>query len=629
MKYTFFVLLFLSFLLNINLFANLKNDSLEFKTFYYLDNTNKLSLEDVKNKEFIEKNDFLNFGYLSNTLWIKFDFKSTSNKEYILSYGKYLVDYLDVYYVKNNQVVKSFKHPFSKKKDENLILSVNYNFPFQLKKNEDLSIYFKIRSFKLVNIPYIIKERINFINYSFWDFLLSIVFFSIVFTVLLSNIIIYIISSKKIVKSYIVYLFSSVLFWSSYLGFTKHFAFVKDYEHLSCFVFYTSILFSTLAFTYLFTNLLKTKYYLKKATHYLLVLTYYIFPLIILVRIILIFTDLPQIVTYVNNAIYIFNCLNILFIIYIGLKSLLRKKRKLHMLLILWLIKSSIFIIFFIDIFYTFIDLNDLFTFLQIAIIIETILMSTMLAFHINFIEGKNRRLKVLYKKYRKVSLENYKLLSVENILGIIIHQCKQPINTINSLVFNIETNYELKKLNKVLLSKKINEIEKQTQFMSQTLDYFFRNLRKNPNYQKIHICKTVQESINLLSSNIEELGIKISIHKAQNNLTFKGYRKDLIQVFLILLNNSIDAFKENPHIKNKYININISTSKNNEIIIKLTDNAGGIKIKPLDSIFEAKITHKQSTGVGLYIAKNLLENMGKKIYCTSKEETSTFEIRD
>jgi two-component system, sensor histidine kinase LadS len=48
-------------------------------------------------------------------------------------------------------------------------------------------------------------------------------------------------------------------------------------------------------------------------------------------------------------------------------------------------------------------------------------------------------------------------------------------------------------------------------------------------------------------------------------------------------------------------------TNYESKLEIKISDNAVGIKITPIDSIFDKDLTQSNSTGVGLFIAKSIL----------------------
>ena len=628
MNYIFVLLVLLMHIFTTTVNATHIDEDLDLNTSYHIDSTKKLTINKIHTVKFIKKNDFLDFGYQSNPIWVRFDIKSQADKKYILSYGKYIVDYLDVYYIKDQKIVKEYKNGIKQKMKVESYLSSSYTFPFELKKNEKLSIVFKVHSSKLVNIPYFIKEERDFFEYSFFDYSLSLIFFSVLFTILITNAVFYLVSKKKIFKNYSLYLAASILFWLIFLGFIKNIEISELHIHLTCIVFYLTILIYSVTFVNFFINLLKSQFYLKKTTYYLKLITYKIFPFVILLRIIYLYIDDENTVYILNHLIFFFNYLLILLMVYMTIIYYIRYKRSPKSILLVWMFKAILFFVFFTNIKFTFFDINRVYIIVEIMVMIETILMSTLIAYYLNLIEGKNKKLKTLYKKYKKVSIENYKLSSIENILNIIIHQCKQPLNSINSIIFNIETTFEKNQLTKELLNKKLNEVEKQTDYMNDTFDHFFKYLTNNKRYQEININKTINETFDLLLARLERYNIHVQIKNPYKNLTIKGYKKDLIQVFLILLNNSIEAFKKNDTIKNRYIYFSVELTVEQKTVIKIIDNAGGIKIKPIEMIFKATVTNKESTGLGLYIAKNLIENMGKKIYCKSENCETIFEIR-
>jgi len=79
----------------------------------------------------------------------------------------------------------------------------------------------------------------------------------------------------------------------------------------------------------------------------------------------------------------------------------------------------------------------------------------------------------------------------------------------------------------------------------------------------------------------------------------------------LNLISNAKDAFIEK-NIQNRKIHIVASQSKD-EVILELSDNAGGIDKKILPHIFEANVTSKEEgkgSGIGLYMSKQIADKI-------------------
>jgi signal transduction histidine kinase len=87
-------------------------------------------------------------------------------------------------------------------------------------------------------------------------------------------------------------------------------------------------------------------------------------------------------------------------------------------------------------------------------------------------------------------------------------------------------------------------------------------------------------------------------------------YKNELIQVLLILLNNSIYQMSLNSN--NKNILIAKTEVVESDIRLIITDNGGGIEDNIIKNIFDRYFTTKdedQGTGLGLSIAYDIIKN--------------------
>lgn len=133
-------------------------------------------------------------------------------------------------------------------------------------------------------------------------------------------------------------------------------------------------------------------------------------------------------------------------------------------------------------------------------------------------------------------------------------------------------------------------------------LQNFFR-IDKNKITFKIK--NTFEKLFNITSSQFKNLEI-IFITEI-NDYELFNYENELIQALMNILNNAKDALekKDTPKV------IFISTKKKeNKVIIKITDNAGGIDEKIIDKVCEPYFTTKhqaKGTGIGLFMTEEII----------------------
>jgi len=197
------------------------------------------------------------------------------------------------------------------------------------------------------------------------------------------------------------------------------------------------------------------------------------------------------------------------------------------------------------------------------------------------------------------------KAQSLGEMLTLITHQWRQPLNVINSITAKMYKDCKLETLNTTEVKENVAQIEELTSYMSQTMSDFnsFYKLSKQEEYFQLN--DVVNNTINILFPRYYK-DIKPNIEFIyEQDITLYGFKSQMQQILLSILNNSIENFKlkntKAPKIKIKLI------QKKDIALINIEDNGGGIKELNLNKVFDLYYSTKEkdnSRGMGLYIAK-------------------------
>ena len=118
-----------------------------------------------------------------------------------------------------------------------------------------------------------------------------------------------------------------------------------------------------------------------------------------------------------------------------------------------------------------------------------------------------------------------------------------------------------------------------------------------------------VVKSLYIIEDSILYKNIKI-IKNLDSTSTVKTFMSEVTQVILTLLQNAEEILVEK-NIENPYIKINTFEDEK-YLYIQIIDNGGGIPSDVFDRIFDPYFStkhQKNGTGLGLYFAKNIIEN--------------------
>lgn|GEM_PF-1110706 len=243
----------------------------------------------------------------------------------------------------------------------------------------------------------------------------------------------------------------------------------------------------------------------------------------------------------------------------------------------------------------------------------------------------KNEILK--QQKQERLMIHQSRQAAMGEMLESIAHQWRQPLNIIGLATANIETEYKLGVLNEKKFDEKMEIVSLNLQYMSNTIDDFRNFLNPERKFGSFNPQKSIGEVLNILDAQLQHNNILSKLIE-ESSITLYGVENEFKQVIFILLSNAKDAIMlqlQKQIISQGTINIFIKQEKD-EGVIEVCDNGGGIDENILHSIFDPYFTTKSNangTGIGLYIAKNIIESrMQGSLRAKNTEEGSCFTIR-
>ena len=231
-----------------------------------------------------------------------------------------------------------------------------------------------------------------------------------------------------------------------------------------------------------------------------------------------------------------------------------------------------------------------------------------------NFQEGE-----ILYNELFEINksmLENIKNYEIsmndfKDYIEMWIHEVKIPLSSLILMIHNNKNN---------ISSKMVDQVNRLDNYVDQVLFYV-----RAENAEKDYLIKKTY-----LNKVINKIALKNKDYILENNIDFNvlNCEKKVLTdskwlEFIIdqIINNSIKYKRE---IASSFIKI-YTEENNEELRLIIYDNGIGIDAKDLPRVFDKTYTgtngrlKSKSTGMGLYIAKNLCEKLGHKIAIESK----------
>ncbi len=240
------------------------------------------------------------------------------------------------------------------------------------------------------------------------------------------------------------------------------------------------------------------------------------------------------------------------------------------------------------------------------------------------------RRIKEALEKIREkdiMMMQQSKLASMGELLSMIAHQWRQPLNTIAATINTLLLKVELGNFDREFLKQKLLSIMDYVKHLSETIEDFRSFFRQDKEKNEVSVDEVIESTIKIARDMIEKHNIELIVD-LNAKTKVKIFANELKHVILNLINNARDVLVERG-IENPYIKIETAESENS-ITITVKDNGGGIDKALLNKIFEPYFTTKNSsgTGIGLYMSKLIIEGHFKgKIEAKNENGGAMFVI--
>jgi signal transduction histidine kinase len=274
------------------------------------------------------------------------------------------------------------------------------------------------------------------------------------------------------------------------------------------------------------------------------------------------------------------------------------------------------------------INLNSYFLFQILLVLLFGTLLSDM--------KNQANKLKLLVKKEVEKNKEQQFHMLQQNrlslkgeMISMIAHQWKQPLNNLSLINQMLIFQYEDGKLNNQAIREFDEDSSQQIKQMSQTITDFTNFFSPEVSTREFYLKEVVKQSLDFLRPILVKEDIQIHLAmQCKTGILLKGYPNELGQMIINILNNAKDVLIER-EIENRKIWVNAERVKE-QIHLSIEDNGGGIPLNVIGKIFDPYFSTKakNGTGLGLYMSKMIIEeHMKGQLLVSNSNHGAKFEI--
>jgi len=204
------------------------------------------------------------------------------------------------------------------------------------------------------------------------------------------------------------------------------------------------------------------------------------------------------------------------------------------------------------------------------------------------------------------------KLAATGRMAATIAHEIKNALDTLLNLLYLIELNPALETEMKVMVGEAREEVKRIGNITRNTLAL----QRETAFPVSLSLAEIIDGVCRMFESLMAQKRVRLE-RKYDTSGHMIGFPGELRQVFTNLIANAVDAMGEDG-------GLTVTISRSGDAFrVSITDTGAGIAPENLDKIFEPFFTTKgeKGTGVGLWVTRAILEEMGGRIEVSSSTQ--------
>ncbi len=616
----------------------------------YEDRTSSLDIEQIqKVLDFSEASNFISEGYTSSTFWYRVEIYNATNRpvETIVDAGK-LVYEVDLYILSSDKTVL-YRGGNGLRFQDRIIQSTTTRFPLHLNAKERKTLYFRMRHITTLFTALTITDERALVKSDLQKSQLLGLAYGGILILVLYNFFLFTSIREKVYLYYVLYIGASVTWFMMSEGYFPFTTLWGD-------AFYTLAANTTalfLIFIMLFSRaLLLTKRYMPVLDRVL-----YVSIWTMSLSLLLNFYD-PVLIIYIVNTVGLI-IISLLF--WMALKSY-----RLGNKIAFFYIQAQL--VYFIMLLPYLLMTIDLFPYSKlvnyaplVGSVYEAVLFSLALAYRVKMLKDEKINIEIqaqirlehaiqeqtkeldelnhhLEKKVAQeveknrdqelAMLHQNRLAQMGEMISMIAHQWRQPLNNLAMLNQTVILNYQEKRLNTKTIDYFKENTNRQIQQMSHTIEDF-RDFFK-PRAESVEYCvnDVIIQTIDMLAPIYRELGLVIE-YTDEQKVYSQGAPSKLGQALINIINNAKDVLLERD-VVNKRLRLNLKRQED-IAILTIGDNGGGVPLDIMDKIFDPYFStkdKKNGTGLGLYMTKIIVEkHLNGNIIVENRDGGAQFKI--